>query len=101
MKNVKRIIAIVGVLLLVAMYVTTLFLAIFSPDNAMGMFHASIYGSIVIPVLIWALIFIYSSGKKRRENTEDAMKVNNELSRRANMKASASKEETKVKTTEQ
>lgn len=101
MVNVKRVIAIVGVVILVAMYLVTLVLAIASPDNAMEMFYASVYASIVIPVLIWAMTFIYSSAQKRTKNIEEEMKINSEIGKRANMKASSYKNKSKTETTEQ
>lgn len=64
MKKAKQILAIICVILLVGMYVATLVCALSGSENFMGMLMASIYASIVIPVLIWALSFIYKLVKK-------------------------------------
>lgn len=59
MKLVKRIMAIIGIILLVGMYAATLIFAITGDPKTMNMFKASIFASIVVPVLIWAYGFIY------------------------------------------
>lgn len=64
MKKVKQILAIIGVILLVGLYVSTLICALFGGDNFMDLLMASIYATVVIPVLIWAYTFIYKLVKK-------------------------------------
>ena len=64
MKKARQILAILGVVLLVGMYVATLVCALSGSENFMSMLMASIYASIVIPVLIWALTFVYKLVKK-------------------------------------
>ena len=64
MKKAKRILAIIGCILLVSMYVVTIVLAITDDPNTMNAFRASIYCTIIVPVLIWAYNFIYKLLKK-------------------------------------
>ena len=64
MKKVKQILAIIGCILLVSMYVVTLVLAVTDDPNTMNAFRASIYCTIIVPVLIWAYGFIYKLLKK-------------------------------------
>ena len=59
MKKVKQILAIIGCILLVSMYVVTIVLAVTDDPNTMNAFRASIYCTIIVPVLIWAYSFIY------------------------------------------
>lgn len=59
MKKVKQILAIIGVILLVGLYLSTLILAIFGNSNTMNLFIASIVATVIIPVLIWAYSMIY------------------------------------------
>ncbi len=59
MKKVRRILAIIGILLLVGLYVTTLVLALTDDPGTMDAFRASIYCTVLVPVLIWAYTFIY------------------------------------------
>ena len=77
MKKVKQILAITGCILLVALYVSTLVFALIGSENAMNCLRASIYATIVVPVLIWAYTFIYRllkyhySYKNKDEDTEN------------------------------
>ena len=59
MKKTRQILAIIGIILLVGMYVSTIVCALSANENFMSMLMASIYASFVIPVLIWAYTFIY------------------------------------------
>ena len=64
MKKAKQILAIIGVILLVALYFTTLIFAITDNTGTMSMFVASVVATVVIPVLIWAYTFIFKLIKK-------------------------------------
>ena len=64
MKKAKQILAIIGVILLVALYVTTLIFAITDNTGTMSMFGASVVATVVITVLIWAYTFIIRLLKK-------------------------------------
>lgn len=59
MKKLKRILALLGVVLLAGLYLTTLILAICGNSNTMNVFIASIVATAVIPVLLWAYSMIY------------------------------------------
>ena len=59
MKKARQILAILGIIVLVGMYIATIICALSASENFMSMLMASIYTSIVIPVLIWALTFLY------------------------------------------
>ena len=64
----KRIAAIIGIILLVGMYITTLVLAIMNNDLTQRFFTASIICTVVIPVLIWVYQWIYKLVKKDAED---------------------------------
>ena len=64
MKKVRQILAIIGIIILIGMYVATIICALSANENFMSMLMASIYASAVIPVLIWAITFIYKLVKK-------------------------------------
>ena len=68
MKKTKRILAIIGILLLVSLYVVTLVLALTDDPNTMAVFRASLYCTFLIPVLIWAYTFIYKLLKNNYGN---------------------------------
>ena len=59
MKKIKRILAIIGIVLLVSLYVITIVLALTDDPNTMNAFRASVYCTFLVPVLIWAYTFIY------------------------------------------
>ncbi|MCD8299749.1 MAG: hypothetical protein LUC41_01015 [Clostridiales bacterium] len=68
MKKAKRIIALVGVIALVALYVSTLVLAIIGSEQTMSLFIAAVVSTVILPVLIWAYSFIYQLIKKNYSN---------------------------------
>ena len=68
MKKIKQLIAFLGVILLIGMYCTTIVMAILSSKYFFDFLMASIYATVVIPVLLWIYSFIYQKLKKR--NTE-------------------------------
>ena len=59
MQKFKRILALLGAILLVGLYLTTLVCALSANENFMDLLTASIYATVIIPVLIWAYSFIY------------------------------------------
>ena len=59
MQKVKRILALLGAILLIALYISTLVCALSANENFMDLLTASIYATVIIPVLIWAYSFIY------------------------------------------
>jgi len=55
----KRVLALIGVVLLVALYVSTLIFAMIGSEDAMLMFKASVIMTIVVPALLWGYSVIY------------------------------------------
>ena len=69
-KKVKQILAIIGIVVLVGLNVSTIVCALSSSDNFMNLLLASIYATVIIPVLIWAYSFIYKLLKKDQDDEE-------------------------------
>ena len=69
-KKIKQILAIIGIVVLVGLYVSTIVCALSSSDNFMNLLLASVYATVIIPVLIWAYSFIYKLLKKDRDDEE-------------------------------
>ena len=69
-KKVKQILAIIGIVVLVGLYVSTIVCALSSSDNFMNLLLASVYATVIMPVLIWAYSFIYKLLKKDRDDEE-------------------------------
>lgn len=59
MKKTKRILAVIGIIILAGLYVSTLIFAIIGSEDAMDWFKASIYATVVLPVLIRAYGLVY------------------------------------------
>lgn len=68
MKKTKRILAIIGILFLVSLYIITIVLSLTDDPHTMNAFRASIYCTFLIPVLIWAYSFIYQLLKNDHAN---------------------------------
>lgn len=64
MQKTKRILAMIGVIILIGFYAATIFCALSASENFMGMLMASIYASAVIPALICVYIFLCKVFKK-------------------------------------
>ena len=58
MQKLKRILALLGVVILIGMYVVTLIFALSSNPNANNMLMASIACTVIIPCLLYGMILI-------------------------------------------
>ncbi len=72
MKKVKQILAILGVVLLLGLYVITLIMAVTDNTSTLSMLEASVVATILIPILMWAYSFIYRLLKKYYGSDKDA-----------------------------
>ncbi len=64
MQKLRRITALVGAVALIALYVTTLVLALIGGENMMNVLMAAIVSTIILPVLLWAYQFVYKLLKR-------------------------------------
>lgn len=67
MEKVKRILALTGVILLLAMYGATMIFALSDSPSSEGWFKASIFCTIAVPVVLYAYILIYKYLKNRNQ----------------------------------
>lgn len=67
MKNLKRFVALFGVVLLVSLYIVSLISAIFVKPYANGLFMASLFSTIVIPILIYGFLIVYKQVHKKED----------------------------------
>lgn len=71
MKKIQQILAILGIVLLLGLYLTTLILAILGKDF-FPMFMAALLASIALPVLLWVYSYIYKLIKRNStQNSEN------------------------------
>ncbi len=69
MKKTKQILAMIGVILLAALYLGTLVLAILGKDF-FPMFMAALATTMVLPIILWLYTLMEKSRKEKKENTE-------------------------------
>ena len=60
----KRIMAIIGIIILVGLYITTLLLAIFGNEHTNSWFMACIAATVIVPVMMWVYSWLYKLLKK-------------------------------------
>lgn len=80
MKKVKQILAIIGIVFLVLLYLSTLICAIIDRTETMRLFQTSVMATVIIPVLLWAYSFIYKLIKKNAKDQMDEMQNNSNAS---------------------
>ncbi len=68
MNKGKQILAIIGIIILVSLYIVTLIAACFASEASSGLFLACIYATIVIPVLIWLYQLFYKITHKNKDD---------------------------------
>ena len=73
----KRIMAIIGIIILVGLYLTTLLLAIFGNKNTNSWFMACIAATVIVPIMMYVYSWLYKLLKKdvadaRTKNTSSA-----------------------------
>lgn len=69
MKKTKQILAMLGVILLAALYLGTLVLAILGKDF-FPLFMAALATTMVLPIILWLYTLMEKSRKEKKENTE-------------------------------
>ena len=67
----KKVMAIIGVVVLVGMYLITLFCAIFYKEGLDEWFTASAYCTVVIPVFIYAFMMLCKVFVKKDDDDSD------------------------------
>lgn len=72
MKKTKQLLALLGVIFLVGLYLITLVLALTDNSGTMNMFFASIVATVIIPVLLWAYTFIYRLVRGDQKDASDS-----------------------------
>ncbi|MBP3678597.1 MAG: hypothetical protein J6I97_09655 [Agathobacter sp.] len=70
MKNIKQILAILGIVLILGLNVFVVFAAGTASEDGMGMFGGAVVAMVMIPILLWIYLYIYKLIKKRNEDKE-------------------------------
>lgn len=66
-KKVRRIAAMVGIVLLVGMYIVSFIAALGKSENAHAWFMISLYCTFVVPVIIYVIQLIYKISNKDKK----------------------------------
>ncbi len=69
-ERMRRICALIGVVILVGMYVATLIASLMKSELAHSMFLFSLYCSIAVPVIIYMMQMIYKLANRKAESVE-------------------------------
>ena len=64
--KIKRFVALAGAILLVLLYLSTLIFSLMDGELAQGLLRASIFCTVAVPVLIYAIGLIYRVLKNRK-----------------------------------
>ena len=64
MKKGKRILAVIGIIVLLGLYAAAFIFALTDDPNSMNYFLAAIVATVIVPALLWAYQFIYNILKK-------------------------------------
>ena len=71
MKKAKRVLALLGVILLVAMYGSTLVFAVMDSPMARGLLMGSVYCTIAVPVLLYAMTLVTKHLKYKNQKLHE------------------------------
>lgn len=69
--KVQRVLAMLGVFFLIALYIITLVSAIITTPATKGLFMACVYSTIAIPVMLYAYMLVYRVLKKQNEKINE------------------------------
>lgn len=70
MKNIKQILAILGIVLILGLNIFVIFAAGTASEDGMGLFGGAVVAMIMVPILLWIYLYIYKMIKKRNEDKE-------------------------------
>ncbi len=71
MQRLRQILAIIGIILLVGMYVLTIFAAVFDNTKTMSYLTASIAATILVPFTLWLLTIMIQNKKKDQDEKKE------------------------------
>lgn len=74
MKRTKQILAWIGIVLLVVLYLVTFILSLLKNPAAQTLFRASFYCTIMIPFLLYAFMLVYRVLNRKNEEPDETPK---------------------------
>ncbi len=70
----KRVLAIIGIVLLLAMYLVAFIASLFHTTFASQLFMASLYCTLAVPLILWVYLKCYEWAKNSNKELKDAIK---------------------------
>lgn len=67
-RRVKQILAIIGLVIIVGLYIVTLVLALSGSENTKHLFTASIVCTVMVPVILYIINWLYKMFKGKTED---------------------------------
>lgn len=58
-KKLKQVLALIGIIVLVGLYVLTFIFSLLDFEGAANWFKVSLYSTIIVPILLYAYLLIY------------------------------------------
>lgn len=55
----KKLVAIIGIIAILSLYLASLLIGIFLSDQYPGLFMASVFSAVIIPIIIYCFIAVY------------------------------------------
>ena len=86
MQKAKRILALAGVILLVAMYGITLVLGLTASPATKGMLTASLMCSIIIPILLYAMMLVARVFSQKNADEPDKIAAKDQVMKKSKKK---------------
>ena len=71
MKKAQRILALIGIIVLVGLYITTFVASIINTEFSQQLFTASLYCTVIIPIMLYAYSLIYKVVKNKKGNDQE------------------------------
>lgn len=71
-RKVKQVLAIIGIVIIAALYIVTLILAIIGNENTRPFFMASIICTILVPVVLYILSWMFNLVKGQAEDARNS-----------------------------
>lgn len=81
MKNIKRILAWIGIIILLSLYIVTFVISLIKPAVTSGLLMACIFTTITLPCLLYAFQLIYRVLKDSKPNDTLQQNKQNDIQR--------------------
>ena len=70
MKNIKQVLAILGIVFILGLNLFLVFAAGTASEDGMGFFGGAVVAVVMVPILLWIYMYIFKLVKKRNEEKE-------------------------------